>query len=776
MGKATPVTGSRSGRCRPLVALLLAALLPAPLAAGEVGNTGLIVPIPTSITTDVTRRLKGTLYGPLKRYNEARRQDPEAAGTFKLVCDFTPDGRANSSDDFGACYELAKYLHGLDEEGIQTVAWVHGDVTRHSVLPVLACREVFLSAAPVARLGQVTVPGTPLPGAERLAYEEVVRNRYPLPIVRKMYDPAVEVIKARPGDREKGTYRDGSDKPRPEGEVVLPPGDTALYNFAQAKEYGLCQLVPCNDLDEIRRRCDLPRASLFPPLEKAVVWRLVVGGQITGKLKDQFDERLTRALGSRANLIIVQLECHGGDSSLAYEMGMRLAGLEDEAGYPVQTVAYVTREAGDTAAFLALGCHKIVMQGAEGNAHGDAGRSAVLGGFEDYLERHPKVREFAKELDALLPDPREANPGKVRQALERSRGALEALEKTLSRNLAEVAEKQHYPALLAEGMVRHDLGIVEVVSARGASERRFLSGEDFVRDQKQGQPHWKKIAEVKGEKEKYLTLDAERARRLGLADDVVEDFDQLCARAGIDPAEVHTADPSWLDYLRDFLRHPWTSVALVMIGVTCLILELKMPGVGLPGVIAAVCFVLFFWAHTGEGRIVWLALLLFILGLLLIAVEMFVFPGLVVPGISGAALVLVSLGLVAYGHWPRRSEDWIALSERMGAFGLSIAGAGVAAFLLARYLPSIPYANRLLLRSPEEMEEEASESPPVHAELAALLGAIGVAATPLRPAGKVQFGEEFIDVIAEGSFVQPGTRVQVIEIEGNRVVVQSLGG
>ncbi len=54
------------------------------------------------------------------------------------------------------------------------------------------------------------------------------------------------------------------------------------------------------------------------------------------------------------------------------------------------------------------------------------------------------------------------------------------------------------------------------------------------------------------------------------------------------------------------------------------------------------------------------------------------------------------------------------------------------------------------------------------------MGAIGVAATPLRPAGKTQFGEQFVDVVAEGGYVRPGARVQVIEIEGNRVVVKEV--
>ena len=95
--------------------------------------------------------------------------------------------------------------------------------------------------------------------------------------------------------------------------------------------------------------------------------------------------------------------------------------------------------------------------------------------------------------------------------------------------------------------------------------------------------------------------------------------------------------------------------------------------------------------------------------------------------------------------------------------------------LVAKYLPHIPILNRLLSRPPEESEDGVSEPDILmHAELRALLGAIGIAATPLRPAGKTQFGDSFIDVVAEGGYIMPGTRVQVIEVEGNRVVVKEV--
>jgi membrane-bound ClpP family serine protease len=218
------------------------------------------------------------------------------------------------------------------------------------------------------------------------------------------------------------------------------------------------------------------------------------------------------------------------------------------------------------------------------------------------------------------------------------------------------------------------------------------------------------------------------------------------------------------------------AIILVIVGISCLILELKMPGVGLPGVVAAVCFVLFFWAHSQlAGQITMLAVLLFVLGLILLGLEIFVIPGFGVVGISGAVLLVVSLALAAFEKKPETTEEWLGFGSNVATFALTAVGAVVAALVLAWYLPNIPYVNRLVLKPNEEEGELAAEAAPaIQPELAALLGAIGVAATPLRPAGKAQFGEEFVDVVAEGSYVLPGTRVQVIEIEGNRVVVKEI--
>ena len=230
-----------------------------------------------------------------------------------------------------------------------------------------------------------------------------------------------------------------------------------------------------------------------------------------------------------------------------------------------------------------------------------------------------------------------------------------------------------------------------------------------------------------------------------------------------------------------FLRHRLMAILLVMIGIACLMIELKMPGVTLPGVIAALCFVLYFWAHSQllGGQITMLAVLLFVLGLVLIGLEVFVIPGFGVTGVSGILLIVVSLALVTLDKKPETTHEWLSFGKTLSTLGLGLLGAVGGALLLASYLPHIPYANRLVLKPPSDpdgLEESADgeDAGARHMARAALLGAIGVAVTDLRPAGMARLGDDFVDVVSEGCYVLAGTRVQVIEIEGNRIVVKEV--
>jgi membrane-bound ClpP family serine protease len=335
-----------------------------------------------------------------------------------------------------------------------------------------------------------------------------------------------------------------------------------------------------------------------------------------------------------------------------------------------------------------------------------------------------------------------------------------------------VAGKKHYPELLAEGMVNRHLIIHRVEAAKGEGEKRFIDDATLKADKG---ARWVRPETIKENDTQLLTLNTEKAVRLGIAESQADTSDQVVERIGSSPGQVKSLDGDLLERIADFLRDPWTSYVLLMIAMIGLILEIKIPGVALPGVVSLVCFVLYFWSHSQfNGEIVWLALMLFILGLALIALEIFVLPGFAVCGIVGVLCILAALGLIGVGQIPRSMEDWTNFGNQLGYLLLGMFLAIVSAILIVRYLPHLPFVNQLMLHPAEGAEEGGEHATLPQEEAQELLGAIGVAATPLRPSGKLQIGDRFLDVVAEGGYILPGTRVQIVEIEGNRIVVKEI--
>jgi membrane-bound serine protease (ClpP class) len=235
------------------------------------------------------------------------------------------------------------------------------------------------------------------------------------------------------------------------------------------------------------------------------------------------------------------------------------------------------------------------------------------------------------------------------------------------------------------------------------------------------------------------------------------------------------AQTQWLDRVAEFFRKPIVNIALVTIGVIGLIFEIKFPGTTFPGSVAAIAFVLFFWCHSfvGDGGITILAILLFLLGLVFLGIEVFIVPGLCFAGVAGVALMFVGLILVTLDHWPADQNDWMNVGESFGSIAIGLALAVISAIAITWSLPNLPLLNRMVLKPPAEETDTANVSLS-NSGVVALLGAIGVAVTHLRPSGKAQFGEQFVDVLAEGGYVAPGGRVRVVEIEGPHVVVKEV--
>ncbi len=326
--------------------------------------------------------------------------------------------------------------------------------------------------------------------------------------------------------------------------------------------------------------------------------------------------------------------------------------------------------------------------------------------------------------------------------------------------------------LIVDGLFDKNLVIIRAVNDK-TSDHALMDEADLKGP---GNKDWRREGVVK-EKGVRLKLTASKAKDLKIAKTIDnKDISEVYALYGVDAKDVRSSEPSWLDDFAAFLRQTHVSILLVVIGIAGLVLELKAPGLIVPGVIAAICFVLFFWAQTQlGGQLIYLAIMLFLLGIALLGIEIFLLPGFGVAGVSGILLVLAGLVLAGLDKAPESTEDWVALIGKMLRYGLTMAGAVVLAFILSRYLPKIPYANRLMLVPPEDKQEGDESSPLPGVDIAvSMLGQVGTATSMLRPAGMAKFGDRYVDVVTEGDFIPPGTPIQVVEVEGTRVVVKRI--
>jgi membrane-bound serine protease (ClpP class) len=123
---------------------------------------------------------------------------------------------------------------------------------------------------------------------------------------------------------------------------------------------------------------------------------------------------------------------------------------------------------------------------------------------------------------------------------------------------------------------------------------------------------------------------------------------------------------------------------------------------------------------------------------------------------------------------PESASDWVDVVSRGLRFGLILAGSVVLVFAFSRFLPKLPYVNRMMLVPPEDKihtEDESSPLPGVD-QAYTLLGQVGMTTSMLRPAGMAKFGDQYVDVVSEGDFIEASIPVQVIEVEGTRIVVK----
>ncbi|NLK07872.1 MAG: nodulation protein NfeD [Firmicutes bacterium] len=258
---------------------------------------------------------------------------------------------------------------------------------------------------------------------------------------------------------------------------------------------------------------------------------------------------------------------------------------------------------------------------------------------------------------------------------------------------------------------------------------------------------------------KILTLSAEQALQHGFADAVANSRSDALGKLGFADQEFHIMHPTFAEKVAGFVTQPVVSSLLLSLGFAGLVLELLTPGFGIPGTVGVVSLVLFFGGRLVTGLAGWEVAMLFLTGFILLLVEALIIPGFGLAGILGLGGIFGSI-LLSYA------------STEAGLLSLTVALVVTILVVVLgwKYFRRSQAWQRLVLhtvveKAPNE-EAKAFDSP--------LIGKIGDALTPLRPAGIVDIEGERVDAVTEGGFLAKGTGIKVVEVLGNRVVVRAI--
>ena len=277
-----------------------------------------------------------------------------------------------------------------------------------------------------------------------------------------------------------------------------------------------------------------------------------------------------------------------------------------------------------------------------------------------------------------------------------------------------------------------------------------------------------------------LTLNAQEATekingKPLLADGIADSIADLAQKAAL-KGNVVSLNPSGFEQLALWI----TALAplLLLGGIIGAYLEFKIPGATLPGIIAAICFALFFLGHYLAGLAGWEVVILFVVGFALVIIEILFFAhSTIVFGVVGVLLMLASLLWAMIDRYPGETFFPTGRTLALPLLNLFIAitAAAIVIVILARYLPRTSFYRRFALMTSNPPGPSLAGAPREFTTALALSpGMEGISVSILRPSGKARFADHVVDVITEGEFIASETPVKIIQTDGMRVVVKSI--
>lgn len=633
-------------------------------------------------------------------------------------------GQTGEGSEFERCLSLARYLASERLNGMRTLAFVPATLKGHAVLPVLACEEIVI--AEDAEFGEAGLNESFIDESVLGSYREIAERRRTIPVavVLGMLDKRLNVFKVQTTDGVRYVLDDELQKLQQQAavssvETISRSGDLANFSGRDLRvKFGFVSHL-AGDRQQLAQVLNLPHGALQQDPSVGGKWspvRVDVAGPINAKQINWIERSLKERLGNgNVNFVCVVIDSAGGSPPDSLRLANSLAALDPAVA---RTVAFVERQARGDAALIALACDQLVVAD-----------EAWLGGpGESVID--------ARDLAAL-----------------RTSVAVLAANKGRDWSL--------FAAMLDPELIVHRY-------TRAASgETRIFCADEW---KSQEDPNAWTRGEVIQTRE---GLQGRVAEELKLAHFTAHNLSEAQRLYHVE-GEMEHLEPNWAHLFIEHLASPRVAGFLLFIAWFTLMIEISQPGIGLPGFLSAVCFVLYFWSNFLHGTAGWLEVLLFIAGVTSVVVELFLLPGIGVFGIGGGLLIIGSIVLASQTFIiPRNSYQ---LGQFPGSL-MMVAAAGAGAFaalvLIRRYLTEAPVLKRMVLAPPDEEEIEEREVRESLAHLEHLIGKRGRTLTPLMPSGKARFGDDIVNVSSNGEPISHDVDVIAVANRGNYLLVEA---
>ncbi|WP_428307624.1 hypothetical protein [Lacipirellula sp.] len=772
MNKSNALIAARAfGRCLALFALIAVTLLggvcqsqeaaPAANGGANAPQQGLaaMIEVKLPLGSGGEAPLKQMITRARDRLVAESRQRGDGRRPILVLRFDAPGESAGAGSQFETVLSLARFLESREMADVKTVAWLPDSLRGHGLLAAIACEEIIMPAD--ARIGDAAADEPADQAISRTvveAYREIADAKRTIPVALAvgMTDPAVEVIQIESDEGVRFLLREEVEAFRGDNEIIsertlISAGSIGEFTGREGRQFGFVKYLAADKAD-VAKALSIPIESLEVDQSLIADWKpvmITVRGEITPAAVSQLSTLLTTHLDSGANWIGVRIDSVGGDLDACLTFANQLAELDANA---IRTVAYVPVEAKGGAAIVALACDQLVMAP---DATIGIGPDLAEAGRQDNNNRN------------LPPNPRRRRGFQPRNEIdvEGLRAAVASAEISLRSSLAAKANRSWS---LLDAMIDPQVELFQYRN-KNTGVARWMSAEEAgeLRDS----ANWTQGPSLHAGNE-LLSLRGTDALDAGIAFQTVDNFEQLERLYGLD--NVQHVEPNWAMKLVHALASPGLATFLLMLGLVGMYIEMKTPGVGVGGVVAAIAFLLFFWSKSLEGTATSLEIVMFVGGIVLLLLEIFVVPGMGIFGLAGGLMVIFSLILASQTFtFPTSGAEMDEMRQSMGIVigaGLGVIGLAV---VLRRFLPKAPIFNRLVLEPPAPEERITLSHREAIADYSHLIGVVGEAMTDLRPGGRALVGGQLVDVIAEGIPLDRGTRVVVVEAHANRVLVRA---